>query len=196
MGILGLGNIGIPVAQIAHGFGMEVIAWSPNLTAQRSAAHGVECVSRAELFARADVVSIHMPLSTATEGLVGKKEIGQMKPDAYLINTSRPQIVEEAALIDALSQGRLAGAGLDVFEREPLPVDHPFRLLPNVVATPHIGFATEENYNKFFGESLENLAAFLAGKPIRTICAGQPFLPDSQVARGMRGRADEGSPPG
>jgi phosphoglycerate dehydrogenase-like enzyme len=185
LGIIGLGNMGLPVARIGQNFGMKVIAWSPNLTPERTRPHDVGCVAKDELFASADVVTVHMPLSDSTQGLVGSREIGLMKRDAYLINTARPQIVEEAALIAALSEARIGGAGLDVFEIEPLPANHPFRILPNVLATPHVGFVTEENYRIFFEQSLENLQAFLSGSPIRTICASRPFLSDSQVAKQM-----------
>jgi phosphoglycerate dehydrogenase-like enzyme len=185
LGVLGLGAMGIPVARIGQGFGMNVAAWSPNLTPERTAPHGVACVSKSALFAESDVVTIHMPLSSRSEGLVGAQELRLMKRNAYLINTSRSQIVDEAALIDALRHDRIGGAGIDVFDVEPLPLDHPYRALPNVVATPHIGFVTEENYKIFFEESLDNLLAFLNGTPLRTITAATPFLPDSQVSRQM-----------
>ena len=185
LGVIGLGAMGIPVARIGQGFGMEVVAWSPNLTTERTAPYAVRCVSKPELFAGCDVVTIHMPLSDRTERLVGPEEISSMKRNAYLINTSRSQIVDQAALIEALSCNRIGGAGIDVFEIEPLPVDHPYRTLPNVVATPHIGFVTEENYRIFFEESLENLLAFLKGTPLRRITAVIPFLAYSQVSRQM-----------
>jgi phosphoglycerate dehydrogenase-like enzyme len=186
LGVIGLGAMGVPVARIGQAFGMDVAAWSPNLTPQRTAPHGVRCVSKRELFAESDVVTIHMPLSIRSEGLVGADELRLMKRDAYLINTSRAEIVDQAALIDALREKRIGGAGLDVYDIEPLPRDHPYRVLPNVIATPHIGFVTEENYRIFFEESLANLLAYLDGKPIRTITAANPFLQDSQVARQMR----------
>lgn len=185
LGIVGFGNMGRPVARIAAGFGMKVIAWSPNLTPERTDPHGVECVSKAALLERSDVVTIHIPLVPETRGLVGEAELQRMRPGAVIVNTSRPQILDERALVSALETGRIAGAGLDVFETEPLPADHPFRRLPNVVATPHVGFVTQENYAIFFAQSLENLAAYRAGRPIRTISAARPFLPDSQVAMQM-----------
>lgn len=185
LGIVGLGNMGVPVSQIARILGMNVIAWSRHLTPERSDPHGVECVSKEELFRRSDVVTVHLPHNDQTEGTVGAREIALMKPSAYLINTARPKLIDEAALIDALRNGRIGGAGLDVFNIEPLPADHPFRTLPNVVATPHIGFVTEENLRKFFDESITNLAAFLEGNPINTITSDRPFLPDSQVAQQM-----------
>ena len=185
LGVVGLGNMGIPVATIGRAFGMSVVAWSPNLTPERTAPHGVACVSKGELFETSDAITVHMPLSDRTIGLVGVSEIARMKPDAFIVNTSRPQIVDEQALIAALRDNRIGGAGLDVFEQEPLPDGHPFRTLPNVLATPHIGFVTEENYRIFFEESLENLLAYRNGNPIRTITAAQPFRPDSQVAKQM-----------
>ena len=178
--------MGVPVAHIGQGFGMRVTAWSPNLTPERAAAHGAECVSKSELFAGSDVVSIHMPLSSRTEGLVGAEELRLMKRDAFLINTARSEIVDQSALVFALRNNHIGGAGIDVFDMEPLPSDHPYRVLPNVVATPHIGFVTEENYSIFFEESVENLLAYLDGSPIRRITAANPFLPDSQVAQQMK----------
>ena len=189
LGIIGLGNMGIPVARIAKCFGMRVVAWSRNLTEERAAAHGVEAVSKRVLLESGDAVTIHLPHSPETEGLVAESEFRLMKRTAYLVNTSRPQIVSEQALIAALSEGTIAGAGLDVFDVEPLPLNHPFRQMPNIVATPHIGFVTQENYRKFFEESRENLEAFLKGAPIRTITAQNPFLPNSQVAKQMHSRS-------
>ncbi|PVE24903.1 hydroxyacid dehydrogenase [Microvirga sp. KLBC 81] len=169
LGILGLGNMGQPVARIGQGFGMRVVAWSPNLTPERTAPHGVECVSKEELFANSDVITIHIPHSDTTEGIVSAADIARMKRSAFLINTSRPRLVDQSALLDALFHHRIAGAGLDVFDVEPLPLEHPYRYLQNVIATPHIGFVTEENYRLFFNQSIENLKAFLDGKPIRVI---------------------------
>ncbi|MFG1206847.1 D-2-hydroxyacid dehydrogenase family protein [Xanthobacter flavus] len=185
LGIVGLGNMGIPVSRIGQILGMKVVAWSPNLTPERTAPHGVECVSKSDLFRMSDVITIHMPLTDATLGLVGDAELAAMKRDAVIINTARPQIVNEEALVRALLERRIGGAGLDVFEVEPLPKDHPFRTLTNVVATPHIGFVTEANYEIFYGQTIENLRAWLAGAPINQITAARPFLPDSQVARQM-----------
>jgi phosphoglycerate dehydrogenase-like enzyme len=187
LGVLGLGSMGLPVARIGQGFGMNVVAWSPNLTPERTAGHGVECVSKADLFSRSDVLTVHIPHSDTTEGIVGANDIASMKRSAYFINTSRPKLVDEAALVRALRDGDIAGAGIDVFEVEPLPLNHPFRLLQNVVATPHVGFVTEENYQLFFEQSLENLIAFQQNRPIRTISVERPFLPDSQVAVQMHG---------
>jgi phosphoglycerate dehydrogenase-like enzyme len=148
---------------------MHVIAWSPNLTPERTKEHGVERVSKADLFSRADVLTIHIPLADTTRNIVSAEDIGRMKNSAYLVNTSRPALVDQAALISALKEHRIAGAGLDVFGVEPLPQDDPFRHLPNVVATPHIGFVVEENYKLFYEQSMENLVAFLKGRPIRLI---------------------------
>ncbi len=169
LGVLGLGNMGQPVARIGQGFGMRVTAWSPNLTPARTAPFGVECVSKEELFASSDAVTIHIPHSDTTEGIVTAGDIRRMKISAFLINTSRPKLVDQEALLEALMNNRIGGAGLDVFDIEPLPPEHPYRYLPNVVATPHIGFVTEENYRLFFKESIENAKAFLAGQPIRVI---------------------------
>ncbi len=169
LGILGLGNMGIPVARVGQAFGMKIIAWSPNLTPERAGEHQVECVSKAELFARSDAITIHMPLADATIGVVSAADIARMKPTAFLINTSRSELADQAALIDALAEGRIAGAGIDVFDVEPLPLNHPYRSLPTVLATPHIGFATEENFRIFFEQSFENIAAYLKGDPIRVV---------------------------
>ncbi|MBM9593880.1 D-2-hydroxyacid dehydrogenase family protein [Roseitranquillus sediminis] len=171
IGILGLGRLGTPVAEIARAFGMEVAAWSPNLTDERAAAAGARRVSKEELFRDSDVVTIHMPESERSIGIVGAAEIALMKPDAFLINTSRPGLVDQDALLTALIERRIGGAGLDVFDIEPLPRDHPYRYLPNVLATPHIGFVIEENYRIYFGETLENVLAYLDGAPIRTLDA-------------------------
>lgn len=158
------------------------------MTQERAALHGAVSVTKEELFAQSDVVTIHMPMSDDNAGIIGKAEIARMKPDAFLVNTSRAQLIDEAALLDALQSRAIGGAGLDVFEIEPLPFDHPYRYLPNVIATPHIGFVTKENMEEFFYTSLANLQAYLAGHPTNTITAARPFLPDSQVARQMHAR--------
>ncbi len=167
LGLLGLGHIGRRMAEYARVFKMPVIAWSQNLTAEAAAAVGVQRVDKDELFRRADVVSIHVRLSERTRHLVTKSELGLMKPGAYLINTSRGPIVVEADLIEALRSGRLAGAGLDVFDQEPPPVDHPFRTMDNVTLTPHLGYVTRETLRAFYTDTLEAVAAFVDGKPIR-----------------------------
>ncbi len=169
LGILGLGTMGIPVARVAQAFEMNVQAWSPNLTSERAATHGVRAVSKVELFETSDAITVHVPMSTAAIGLVGRDEIARMKPEAFLINTSRAHIVDQEALIQVLRDHGIGGYGVDVYESEPMPIDHPLRHLPNVVATPHVGYVTQENYELFFSQSLENLAAFLQGHPIRVI---------------------------
>ena len=167
LGLLGLGRIGKRMAEYAKAFGMEVIAWSQNLTAEAAAEVGVRRVEKDELFAQADVVSIHLVLSDRSRGLVTARELGLMKPTAYLINTSRGPIVNEADLIAALQAGSIAGAGLDVFDQEPPRPDHPLRTLENVTLTPHLGYATLDTLKAFYGDSLEGIEAFAAGAPIR-----------------------------
>ncbi|PYY78467.1 D-2-hydroxyacid dehydrogenase family protein [Pseudomonas sp. TKO26] len=169
LGLLGLGNIGQRVAQFGQVFGMRVIAWSENLSAERAAAAGVIHVDKQALFEQADVLSVHLVLSERSRHLVDAQTLAWMKPDALLINTARGPIVDEAALIAALEQGRLAGAALDVFAEEPLPAEHPFRHLPNVLATPHIGYVTRQNYRLFFSQMIEDLQAWHAGRPIRLL---------------------------
>ena len=182
LGVVGLGHLGQPVAKIAQCFGMNVIAWSPNLSPERTRPFNVECVTKQDLFRRADAVTIHMPLSSISHGLVGETELWLMKPTAFLVNTSRAEIVQREALLTALRGQRIGGAGLDVFEVEPSPISDPFRTLPNVVATPHIGFVTRQNYELFYGQSFENLKAYLAGKPIRVISSKEPFLSTSALS--------------
>ncbi|HEY8519456.1 MAG TPA: D-2-hydroxyacid dehydrogenase family protein [Gammaproteobacteria bacterium] len=163
LGVVGLGKLGAQVARVGLAFGMEVVAWSPNLTAERCAEVGARLVAKEELFTLADVVTIHLVLGERSRGLVGAAELAHMKPTAYLVNTSRGPIVDERALLDALHAGRIAGAGLDVFDTEPLPADHPFRRLPNTVLTPHQGYVTAENYRLFFTTAVENIRSWLAG---------------------------------
>jgi phosphoglycerate dehydrogenase-like enzyme len=169
LGIMGLGRLGSRVAQVAAAFGMTIIAWSQNLTDDRAAECGAMRVGKEELLAQSDFVTVHLVLSDRTQGLIGPDELRRMKPSACLINTSRGPIVEEAALIQAIGQGIIAGAGLDVYDTEPLPSDHPYRTLPNVIFTPHIGYVTEDSYRMFFGGIVENLEAWLAGQPIRIL---------------------------
>ncbi|WP_313514685.1 D-2-hydroxyacid dehydrogenase family protein [Pseudomonas sp.] len=169
LGILGLGSIGQRIAQYGQAFGMRVIAWSENLTAERAAAAAVEYVDKRALFEQADVLSVHLVLSARSKGLVDAQALGWMKPTAYLVNTARGPIVDETALIAALQEKRLAGAALDVFDEEPLPTDHPFRRLDNVLATPHIGYVSEANYRVFYGQMIEDIQAWAAGAPIRLI---------------------------
>ncbi len=162
LGLLGLGNIGGRVARIGQAFGMHTIAWSQNLTAERAKELGAARVEPEELFSRSDVLSVHLILSERTRGLVGAPQLALMRPDAWLINTSRGPIVDEAALLDALRQGRLAGAAIDVFGTEPLAADHPFRSQPNLLATPHVGYVTENLYRTFYGDTARNIADWLA----------------------------------
>ncbi|MFC6338707.1 D-2-hydroxyacid dehydrogenase family protein [Pseudomonas sp. CCM 7891] len=169
LGILGLGSIGQRVARFGQVFGMHIIAWSENLTPERAAESGVTWVSKRELFEQADVLSIHLVLSDRSRGLVDAEALSWMKPAARLVNTARGPLVDEAALIDALASGRLAGAALDVFDQEPLPLDHPFRLLPNVLATPHVGYVSEQNYRQFYSQMIENIQAWATGSPMRLL---------------------------
>lgn len=169
LGLLGLGNIGAQVARVGNAFGMDVIAWSQNLTHERAQEHGAKCVSREELFAQSDVLSIHTILSRRTRGLIGASDLAHMKPTAYLINTSRGPIIEEQALIDTLKGNKIAGAALDVYHVEPLPADHPFRTLDNLLMTPHIGYVAEETYRVFYEQTLEDIEAYLKGTPKRVL---------------------------
>ncbi|HEU0072920.1 MAG TPA: D-2-hydroxyacid dehydrogenase family protein [Dehalococcoidia bacterium] len=171
LGLLGLGNIGARVAKVAQAFGMDVIAWSQNLTEERAREAGVRLVSRQDLFAQADYLSVHVVLSDRSRGLVSAQDLARMKRTAYFINTSRGPIVHEDALIEALQGRRIAGAGLDVYDIEPLPKNHPLLALDNVLLTPHLGFVTRDAYAKFYGDTVENVAAFLNGKPIRVLNA-------------------------
>jgi phosphoglycerate dehydrogenase-like enzyme len=169
LGLLGLGRLGAQVATVGTAFNMNVIAWSQNLTAERAEAYGATLVSKDELLAQSDILTIHLVLGDRSRGLIGAGELAHMKSTAYLVNTSRGPIVDEAALIHALQQGAIAGAALDVFDIEPLPRDHPFRQLDNVVVSPHIGYVTEETYRVFYGDTLEDIQAFLAGQPVRVL---------------------------
>jgi phosphoglycerate dehydrogenase-like enzyme len=161
LGVLGLGNIGGEVARIAGAFGMRVMAWSENLTPERAAATGAKLVSRRELFQQADILTIHLVLSPRTRGLVGKSELALMKQSARLVNTSRGPIVDENALLETLRERRLAGAAIDVFDIEPLPPEHPFRRLDNVIATPHIGYVSRELYRVFYQDTVANITGWL-----------------------------------
>ncbi|WP_127360820.1 D-2-hydroxyacid dehydrogenase family protein [Actinacidiphila soli] len=172
LGVLGLGRIGRRVAEIGKAFGMEVVAWSQNLTKERADEVGVGlAASKEELLGSGDFVSIHLALSDRTRGLLGAAELALMKPTAYLINTSRAAIVDQDALIAALREGRIAGAGIDVFDVEPLPADHPMRGVPRLLGTPHLGYVSENNYRTYYGQAVEDIAAFLAGEPIRRLTA-------------------------
>ncbi|MEE4999386.1 D-2-hydroxyacid dehydrogenase family protein [Pseudomonas alliivorans] len=167
LGILGLGSIGKWIARYGQAFGMKVIAWSQNLTPEVAAESGVTYVSKQALFEQSDVLSVHLVLSDRSRGLVDAEALGRMKPAAFVVNTSRGPIIDEAAMIETLQQRRIAGAALDVFDVEPLPENHPFRTLDNVLATPHIGYVTENNYQTFYGRMIENIQAWHAGSPIR-----------------------------
>ncbi|HTT81246.1 MAG TPA: D-2-hydroxyacid dehydrogenase family protein [Stellaceae bacterium] len=169
LGLLGLGRLGSAVARVGLAFNMQAIAWSQNLTAERAAERGVERVEKDELFRRADILSVHLVLSPRSRGLVGAREIGLMKPSAVIINTSRGPICDTAAIIRALEEGRLAYAGFDVYDKEPLPIDDKLRRAPNVILTPHIGYVTDENYRSSYPQIVENITAFLDGRPVRVI---------------------------
>ena len=164
IGVIGLGRMGSQVAAIAKAFGMNVIAWSRNLTDEQAAEHNVQRVEKEDLFKQADIISIHMKYGPTIKHLVGRDELSLMKKNSFLINTSRAPIIDTDALIEALNKGEIAGAGLDVFDIEPLPVDHPLRQTPNCVLTPHVGFVTRETYETFYGETVEAVRTFLKGE--------------------------------
>jgi phosphoglycerate dehydrogenase-like enzyme len=166
LGLLGLGRLGTYMAGYGKAFGMDVVAWSQNLTAEKAEAAGARLVAKDELFRIADVVSIHLVLSDRSRGLVGAAEFGLMKPTAILVNTSRGPIIDEAAMMAALESKRIAGVGLDVYDREPLPADHPLRRLRNATLSPHVGFVTRENYRVWYEDIVEDVLAWNAGKPI------------------------------
>jgi phosphoglycerate dehydrogenase-like enzyme len=169
LGILGLGRLGREMARIGQAFGMKTIAWSQNLTRERAAEAGVVRVDKAELFRQSDVLTVHLLMSDRSRGIVGRAEIALMKPTALFINTARAAIVDEVALIEALIAGKIAGAGLDVYTREPLPPDAAILRCPNTVLTPHLGYAVREGYEIYYPQALEDIEAWLAGKPIRVI---------------------------
>lgn len=169
LGVIGLGQVGAAVARIGMAFQMQIIAWSENLTKERAAEVGAELVSKDELLRRSDVVTLHVVLGERTRNLIQERDLARMKPTAYLVNTSRGPVVNEPALLQALENGTIAGAGLDVFNVEPLPADHPFRQLENLVITPHIGYITAEQFQLFYSQAVENIQAFLRGDPIRIL---------------------------
>ncbi|TKI04714.1 D-2-hydroxyacid dehydrogenase family protein [Martelella alba] len=169
LGILGLGKIGQKIAGYGRAFGMRLMAWSPNLTEELAARHGVEYVSRQALFRRADIISVHLVLSERSRGIIDAASLALLKPTAYFVNTSRGPLVDEDALLTLLRERRIAGAALDVFDTEPLPAGHPFRTLDNVLATPHIGYVTREDFQRFYGQMVENILAWHAGRPMRVI---------------------------
>jgi phosphoglycerate dehydrogenase-like enzyme len=169
LGVIGLGRLGARVATVGRAFEMDVLAWSQNLDPAHAASLGATAVSKDELLARADFVTIHLKLSERSRGLIGAAELARMKPTAYLVNTSRGPIVDEAALLEALHAGTIAGAGLDVFDVEPLPSDHPLRRAPNTVLTPHVGYVTARGYEVYYREAVEDIEAFLRGAPVRVL---------------------------
>lgn len=167
LAVLGLGNVGGPVAGIGKAFGMRVVAWSPNLTAERAESSGAQLVSKGDLFREADFLTVHLVLSHKTRGIVGEAELALMKPSSYLINTSRGPLIEETSLVKALEDKRIAGFAVDVFEQEPLPVDHSFRRLTNVLATPHIGFGSQSLYETFYRDSVKNIANWMLNRGMK-----------------------------
>lgn len=171
LGVIGLGHLGIPVAKVGLAFGMKVAVWSPNMTQARAdeVMPGLTAVSKEQMMAGSDFITIHMPLGPRSQGLIGAADIARMKPTAYLINTSRGPIVDQDALYAAVRAGRIAGVGLDVYDIEPLPKDHPVRSLPNSVLTPHLGFVEVEAYKRHFAEAVENIESWLKGTPMRVI---------------------------
>jgi len=169
LGVVGLGRLGQRVAGVGKAFGMKVLAWSQNLTPEKAKEAGVEFASKEDLFRNSDFVTIHYQLGERSRGLITGEDIARMKKTAYLINTARAPIVDQAALLKALQDKTIAGAGLDVFEIEPLPLDHPYRKLDNVVITPHLGYVSEQNYRKYFPDIVEDIRAWLDGKPVRVI---------------------------
>ncbi len=169
LGLIGLGRIGSQVAAVGGAFGMDVVAWSRNLTAERAEAAGARSVTLDALLSSSDVVSVHLPLADATRGLLGERELSLMRADALLVNTSRGPIVDEAALLAALERGHLGGVGLDVFDEEPLPAEHPLRTAPRTLLTPHLGYVTRDVYATFFAGVVEDVTAYLDGAPIRLL---------------------------
>lgn len=175
LGVIGTGRVGTQVAAVGRAFGMRVLAYSRSLDADRAAAYGVERADSPDaVLDGADILTLHVPLTPATRGMIGARELARMKPGALLVNTARGPIVDERALVAALRSGRLAGAALDVFDQEPLPVDSPLRALRNVLVTPHIGYVTRENYRAFYGGAVAAIRAWLAGRPIRVLEPEQP----------------------
>lgn len=169
LGLVGLGRIGSRVARVAQAFGMTVLAWSPRLTRERAGSAGVGLAARGTLFGAADVVSVHLALADATRGVIGRAELRAMKPSAFLVNTSRAALVDQAALRQALTEGWIAGAGLDVFDEEPLPAGHWVRSAPRTLLSPHMGYVTQNNYRGFYADALADIEAFVAGAPVRVL---------------------------
>jgi phosphoglycerate dehydrogenase-like enzyme len=169
LGVVGLGRIGARVAELGRAFGMDVVAWSPNLTPQRTAEVGATAVTKEELLRTARFVTLHLKLGERSSGTIGADEIALMRPDAYLVNTARAGLVDTHALVAALGAGAIAGAGLDVFDDEPLPRGHPLLTAPNTVLLPHLGYVVEQGYDVYYGQAVEDIAAFLAGAPVRLL---------------------------
>jgi D-3-phosphoglycerate dehydrogenase len=169
LGVVGLGKLGAKVSGLAKAFGMNVIAWSPNLTPERCKEVGVGYTSKEELFSSADIITVHVVLSQRSRGLVGRDDLARMKPTSYLVNTARGPIVDEAALLETLQQKKIAGAAVDVFSVEPLPVDHPFRKLDNIVLTPHLGYVTEEGFRSHYTQMIEGIDAWFKGESLRRL---------------------------
>ncbi|MER6556773.1 D-2-hydroxyacid dehydrogenase family protein [Streptomyces sp. NPDC001027] len=170
LGLLGLGKIGALVARVGLAFGMEVSAWSQNLTEERAREVGVRAAaSKEELLSESDFVSVHLALGERTRGLLGPAELALLKPTAYLVNTSRAAVVDQEALLAALREGRIAGAGVDVFDVEPLPAGHPMRTAPRLLATPHLGYVSRANYERYYGQAAEGVRAYLTGSPVRVL---------------------------
>lgn len=175
LGVAGVGKLGQLVAGYGRAFGMNVIGWSRSNTPERSRELGIEYAPSLDaLLSASDVVTLHLPLTQATRGIMGRRELALMKPGAILLNTSRGPLVDEQALVEALESGKLGGAGLDVFDHEPLPADHAFRRLENVVATPHLGYVTEESYRIFFSQAVEDISSWIAGAPVRVLNSPDP----------------------
>jgi phosphoglycerate dehydrogenase-like enzyme len=171
LGVVGLGRIGSQVSAVGRAFGMEVLAWSQNLTDERARAHGARRVDLDELLAASDVLTVHLVLSERTRGLLGADRLAKMKPSALLVNTSRGPIVDTDALVAAVRRGDIAGAAVDVYDEEPLPAGHPLRTTPGILATPHLGYVSRDVYELFYGEAVEDIAAFLDGAPLRVLTA-------------------------
>jgi phosphoglycerate dehydrogenase-like enzyme len=169
LGVVGLGKLGAKVSKLAQAFGMNVIAWSPNLTPERCKEAGVTYATKEELFATADIVTVHVVLSQRSRGLVGAADLARMKTSSYLVNTARGPIVDEMALLETLKARKIAGAAVDVFSVEPLPTDHPFRKLDNLVLTPHLGYATKETFIAHYNQMVEGIGAWLKGEPVRRL---------------------------
>jgi phosphoglycerate dehydrogenase-like enzyme len=169
LGVVGLGKLGAKVSGLAKAFGMNVIAWSPNLTAERCKEVGVAYATKEELFSTADIVTVHVVLSERSRGLVGREDLARMKPSSYLVNTARGPIVDEAALLETLRERKIAGAAVDVFSVEPLPTDHPFRKLDNIVLTPHLGYVTEESFRSHYNQMVEGIDAWFKGETLRRL---------------------------